>query len=66
MRIAVDPGVCQGHGQCAVIDFDLFLLDDNGFSAVGSERAVPAADEAAATLGVSACPVGALRILDDE
>lgn len=66
MRIGVDSSVCEGHGQCSVVDMDLFPLDDDGHSAVGPDRAVPAGEEDTARLGVAACPVRALRILDDE
>ena len=66
MRIAVDPAVCEAHGQCSVVDMDLFPLDDDGFSAVGPDREVPAGEEDTARLGVDACPVRALRIRDGE
>ena len=63
MRIGVDRGVCEAHGQCSVIDMDLFPLDDDGFSAVGPDAEVPAGEEDTAELGVGACPVRALRVL---
>ncbi|MGD9986548.1 ferredoxin [Pseudonocardia sp.] len=63
MRIAVDSSLCEAHGQCSVVDYDLFPLDDDGYSAVGPDREVPAGEEAAAELGVAACPARALRTL---
>jgi ferredoxin len=63
MRIGVDRSVCEAHGQCSVIDLDLFPLDDDGFSAVGPDAEVPAGEEDTAALGVGACPVRALRVL---
>lgn len=66
MRISVDRDVCQAHGQCSVVDMDLFPLDDDGYSAVGRDRAVPAGEEEAARLGVQACPLAALRITEVE
>lgn len=63
MRIAVDRDVCEGHGQCSVVDMDLFPLDEDGFSAVGPDREVPPGEEAQARLGVDICPVRALRVL---
>jgi ferredoxin len=60
--IGVDPAVCEGHGQCYVVDPDLFPLDDDGYSAVGPDRPVPPGEEDTARLGVSACPVAALTV----
>lgn len=62
MRISVDSEVCEGHGQCMVVDLDLFPLDDDGYSAVGTDREVPEGEEDLARLGVSACPVQALAL----
>ncbi len=41
---------------------DLFPLDDDGRSAVGPDREVPAGEEDVARLGVAACPVRALAV----
>ena len=65
MRIGVDPDVCEAHGQCSVADFELFPLDDDGYSAVGPDREVPAGEEGTARIGVDACPVRALRVLSE-
>lgn len=64
MRVSVDRGVCEGHGQCSVIDPDLFPLDADGYSAVGDGRQVPAGEEEQARLGAAACPVAALLVED--
>ncbi|MBN9099832.1 MULTISPECIES: ferredoxin [unclassified Pseudonocardia] len=63
MRITVDSTVCEAHGQCGVVDMDLFPLDDDGYSAVGPDAEVPAGEEDTALLGIAACPVRALRVL---
>jgi ferredoxin len=63
VRIAVDPAVCEGHGQCSVVDMDLFPLDDDGHSAVGPDRQVPPGEEDVARIGVDACPVRALSVI---
>lgn len=63
MRIGVDPRLCEGHGQCSVVDMDLFPLDDEGHSAVGPDAAVPEGEEDVARIGVGACPVRALTVL---
>lgn len=62
MRISVDNAACEGHAQCSVVDPDLFPLDDDGYSAAGTDRPVPPGEEDLAELGVAACPVRALRI----
>ncbi|GAA2850709.1 hypothetical protein GCM10010472_04760 [Pseudonocardia halophobica] len=63
MRIGVDSEVCEAHGQCSIVDMDLFPLDDDGYSAVGPDREVPEGEEDTAKLGVDACPVRALKVL---
>jgi len=60
VKLSVDSDVCEGHGQCAVVDFELFPLDDDGYSAVGTDRPVPEGEEDVARIGVDACPVRAL------
>jgi ferredoxin len=65
MRISVDRERCEGHGQCSVVDLDLFPLDEAGFSAVGEHRPVPPGEEDQAEIGVSICPLAALRIEQD-
>jgi ferredoxin len=45
MKISADRDRCEGHGQCSVVDFDLFPLDDEGLSAVGEGRPVAPGDE---------------------
>lgn len=47
------------------MDPDLFPLDDDGYSAVGQDREVPADEEDQARAGVAVCPVAALRISED-
>jgi ferredoxin len=63
MRIGVDKEVCEAHGQCSIVDMDLFPLDNEGFSAVGPDAAVPEGEEDAAKLGVDTCPVRALKVV---
>lgn len=64
MKISVDNGKCEGHGQCWVVDPELFPLDDEGYSVVGKGREVPSGKEDLAQAGVDACPMGALSIDD--
>lgn len=63
MNIGVDPARCEGHGQCAVVDWDLFPLDEHGHSALGDGLVVPPGEEDQALAGVDACPVRALRVV---
>lgn len=65
MRISVDDDVCEGHGQCYVVDPDLFPLNDDGYSAIGRDKPVPPGEEDAARQGVDACPVFALTLHED-
>lgn len=62
MRISVDNEQCAGTGQCHEIDPDLFPLDDDGYSAVGTEREIPEGQEEQARVGVDVCPMAALFV----
>lgn len=64
MRISVDNGKCEGHGQCWAVDPDLFPLDEEGYSVVGKDREVPPGKEDLAQAGVDSCPMAALTIDD--
>jgi ferredoxin len=62
MRVSVNNEICEAHGQCNTVDADLFTLDDEGYSNIGTGKEVPPGREAAAEQGVDVCPVQALRI----
>lgn len=62
MRIYADNEVCEGHGQCVMVDEELFTLDEQGYIDLGDGVDVPKDKEQAAQLGVGACPVQALRV----
>lgn len=62
VKVSVDSDVCEAHGQCNIIDPELFPLDDDGYCAIGRDKPVPAGKEAAAEQGVDVCPVQALWI----
>jgi ferredoxin len=62
MRISVDNDQCAGTGQCHEVDPELFPLDGDGYSAVGSGRAVPDGKEEQAQIGVDTCPMAALFV----
>jgi ferredoxin len=62
MRISVDNDQCAGTGQCHEVDPDLFPLDGDGYSAVGTGRPVPDGQEEQAQIGVDTCPMAALFV----
>ena len=62
MRVRADNQVCEAHGQCNLIDEELFPVDDEGYSTLGAGVEVPAGKEQVASRGVDACPVQALKI----
>jgi ferredoxin len=66
MRVVSVPGQCEAHGQCAIVNAELFVLDDEGYTAIGSAGIkVPADMEQIARRGVEACPLQALRIVEE-
>ena len=65
MHLRLDPIACDGHGVCAELFPERIELDDWGYPIVdGSpvpERLLPDARRA-----VFACPVLALKLVEDE
>lgn len=71
MRIG-SIGTCEAHGQCAMVDEDLFPLDDDGYTALpalGVDASggveVPGGKEGDARRGVDACPLQALALIGE-
>ncbi|WP_433602442.1 ferredoxin [Nocardia sp. CA-135953] len=64
MRIRVDNSRCDGHGQCYVIDSDLFPLDDSNHSSLQDHEVKPE-DEQKVRAAVDACPAMALILEED-
>jgi ferredoxin len=63
MRVRADNQVCEAHGQCTVVDEELFPVDEDGYSLLGGDGAeVPPGKEDVARLGVDSCPVQALKL----
>ncbi len=63
MRIAVDGGLCTGHGRCYSVAPDLLESDDEGFVTIrGSSIDVPPGQESAAKDAAAWCPEGAITI----
>ncbi|WP_261569756.1 ferredoxin [Frankia gtarii] len=65
MRIHMEQPECSGHGQCYLVNPELFPLDDDGFTALSGDVAVPAGAEDDARRGVAACPQQAISVLAD-
>jgi ferredoxin len=64
MRVSVDNDRCTGHARCWAIAPDIFTIDDDGYSNIGTAKPVPDGTEDLARSGVAACPERALRIED--
>lgn len=65
MRIG-SIGTCEAHGQCAMVDEDLFPLDDDGYTTLPAGGVeVPGGKEGDARRGVDACPLQALVLIGE-
>lgn len=60
VRIAVDRGVCESHGQCVHTAPEVFDLDDDG--AVVHPDGVPESDRPSVEAAAAACPVRAITV----
>ena len=59
MRVAIDPGRCQGHARCWDICPEVFSLDEEGHGVVTLAE-VPPELEAKANDAVENCPERAI------
>ncbi|MCW2684124.1 MAG: Ferredoxin [Blastococcus sp.] len=64
MKIQVDSTKCDAYGLCAEAAPQLFELDDFGYATARNGGAVPDAATADADLAIKACPVSAIRVLE--
>ena len=63
MQVRVENERCEAHGQCWMVDEELFPLDDDGYSALPAGGIpVPPGKEDVAHRGVDACPLQALHL----
>jgi ferredoxin len=62
MNVSVDPAKCTGHAQCNAAAPSVYTLDDDGYSSIGQDRAVPPDLAAAARRGAANCPERAITI----
>lgn len=65
MKIQVDSTKCDAYGLCAESAPQLFELDDFGYAAVLGGGLVGEDDRTAARTAIEACPVKAIRVLED-
>ena len=65
MRLRVDPIRCDAHGMCAELLPERVTLDDWGYPIIDAK---PMGDTLLelARQAVSACPVAALRLVDED
>lgn len=61
MKVAVDPALCEAHGECVSILPTVFDLDDDEVLQI-REGELADDEVAAAERAVAACPMGALRL----
>jgi len=63
LKVVVDRATCTGHARCWSIDPALFTVDEDGYSDV-TEREVPPDSIHHARSAVSACPEGAISLVE--
>jgi ferredoxin len=61
MRVIVDAGRCQAHGQCNFVCPEIFKLDEWGYAFTESEE-VPEGMETPARQAANACPERAISL----
>ncbi|HET9731578.1 MAG TPA: ferredoxin [Acidimicrobiales bacterium] len=64
MRITLDRSKCQGHGRCYALAPQLFDADEEGYSVLRGDGAVPSGGEQAASLAEANCPEFAITVED--
>ncbi|WP_211265549.1 ferredoxin [Actinacidiphila oryziradicis] len=63
LKLAIDPGKCEGHARCVARASALFDVDDEGQS-FALANLVPAGQEDAARSALEACPERAITITE--
>jgi ferredoxin len=61
-RIVIDGSLCSGFGDCADLAPDVFELDSHGkaLARVGTS------DDSAVLDAAAACPMGAIRVIEEN
>lgn len=65
MKVQVDSTKCDAYGLCADAAPQVFELDDFGYAAVRNGGVVQDEDETAVEEAIRACPVQAIRVLEE-
>lgn len=65
MKVQVDSTKCDAYGLCADVAPQVFELDDFGYAAVRGDGVVQDEAKAPAEEAIRACPVQAIRLLDE-
>ncbi|MDN2495241.1 ferredoxin [Nocardia nova] len=66
MKLRIDGGLCTGHGRCYSVAEDVYVPDEEGYSANRDvEREVLPGHEESARLGAYSCPEGAIVLSED-
>ena len=65
VRLQISSERCQGHGRCYDLVPDLFGEDDQGYSRLLGDGAVPPGKEREARLAESNCPERAIEVLEE-
>jgi ferredoxin len=68
VRATIAEGRCKGYGFCVDVAPDAYDLDLSGYNVLDGEapRTVDPALREEAAAGAAACPVRALRLLEDD
>jgi ferredoxin len=66
MRVGVDSNLCSGHARCWATAPEIFTLDGEGYSNIGTGKDVPPDLEEDARRGIRACPERALYITESD
>ena len=62
MRVRIDEQRCQGHGMCALVCAEMFVLDDETGHARVAAEIVPQAIEDQVLTARASCPEQAIEI----
>jgi ferredoxin len=66
VRVAVDPGKCQGHNRCYNLAPELFDVDDLGMASAVGDGLVPPELVEKARRAVANCPEYAITLTEVE
>jgi ferredoxin len=61
MKIEIDLGLCQGHGQCVESAPEVFEIRDDGYAYLLVD-AIPESERADVVDAAKRCPTEAIRI----